>query len=66
MQNPNAGGNRGEYRRLTSAEVGGMIRAFREARGIKRTVLAADANISEKTLNVLRVGRVSVKTRAVA
>jgi transcriptional regulator with XRE-family HTH domain len=43
-------GVRGEYRRLTSAEVGAMIRSFRQGQGIKRAALAADANMSEKTL----------------
>jgi transcriptional regulator with XRE-family HTH domain len=50
MAESNVDGIRGEYRRLTSAEVGVMIRAFREGQGIKRAVLAADANMSEKTL----------------
>ena len=43
-------GLRGEYRRLTSMEIGVMIRAFREGQSIKRAVLAAEANMSEKTL----------------
>jgi transcriptional regulator with XRE-family HTH domain len=50
MAESNVDGIRGEYRRLTSTEVGVMIRAFREGQGIKRAVLAADANMSEKTL----------------
>ena len=41
---------RGEFRRLTSAEIGLMIRMSREFRGIKRAVLAAEAHVSEKTL----------------
>ncbi len=31
-------------------EIGVMIRAFREGQGVKRAVLAAEANMSEKTL----------------
>jgi transcriptional regulator with XRE-family HTH domain len=50
MADINVAGVRGEYRRLTSMEVGVLIRAFREGRGINRAVLAADANMSEKTL----------------
>jgi hypothetical protein len=48
MAESNVDGIRGEYRRLTSAEVGVMIRAFREGQGIKRAVLAADANMSHR------------------
>jgi transcriptional regulator with XRE-family HTH domain len=50
MADAGVDGIRGEYRRLTSIEVGVMIRTFREGQGIKRAVLAAEANMSEKTL----------------
>jgi len=48
--NDNIESLRGEYRRFTSAEVGGVIRMFRESQGIKRAVLATEANVSEKTI----------------
>jgi transcriptional regulator with XRE-family HTH domain len=57
MTTGNVNGIRGEYRRLTSAEVGLMIRMIREAQGIKRAALAADANMSEKTLERAESGR---------
>lgn len=47
---------RGEHRRLTSTEVGLVIRMFREGHGIKRAVLAADAHISDKTLERAEAG----------
>ena len=37
-------GIQGEFRRFTSAEVGMLIRYYRESRGIKRAALAADVN----------------------
>jgi transcriptional regulator with XRE-family HTH domain len=49
-------GIRGEYRRLTSAEVGLVIKACRELQGIKRAALAADANVSEKTIERAEAG----------
>jgi transcriptional regulator with XRE-family HTH domain len=57
MTDGNVNGIRGEYRRLTAAEVGLMIRMFREGHGIKRAVLAADANVSEKTLERAEAGQ---------
>src|ERR1700733_4944792 len=45
----NVAGIRGEYRRLSPAEIGLMIRLFRGGRGIKRGALSADAHVSEKT-----------------
>jgi transcriptional regulator with XRE-family HTH domain len=49
-------GIRGEYRKPTPAEIGLIVRLFREQRGIKRTSLAADANVSEKTLERVENG----------
>src|SRR5258705_173960 len=49
-------GIRGEFRRFTSAEVGGVIRMFRQLQGLKRAVLAADANVSEKTIERAEAG----------
>jgi transcriptional regulator with XRE-family HTH domain len=56
MNGDNVNGVRGEHRRLTSAEVGVMIRMFRGGHGIKRVVLAADAHMSEKTLERAEAG----------
>jgi transcriptional regulator with XRE-family HTH domain len=53
----NMNGGRGEHRRLTAPEVGVMIRMFREGQGIKRAALAADANMSEKTLERAESGQ---------
>lgn len=52
----NVEGIRGEYRKLTPFEIGMIVRLLRERRGIKRAVLAADANISEKTLERVEGG----------
>jgi transcriptional regulator with XRE-family HTH domain len=49
-------GIRGEYRRLSSAEIGLMIRMSREFRDIKRAVLAAEAHLSEKTIERAEAG----------
>jgi ribosome-binding protein aMBF1 (putative translation factor) len=49
-------GIRGEYRRLTSPEVGMMIRMSRQLRGIKRAVLAVEARVSEKTVERAEAG----------
>jgi transcriptional regulator with XRE-family HTH domain len=46
----NVQGLRGDYRKLTPVEVGIIIRAHREERGIKRAALAIDADVSEKTI----------------
>src|SRR5258706_1664089 len=46
----------GGSRRFTSAEGGGVIRMFRERQGLKRAVLAADANVSEKTIERAEAG----------
>ena len=57
MSDGSMDGIRGEYRRFTAAEVGMTIRMFREGRGIKRAVLAVDANMSEKTLERAEAGQ---------
>ncbi|MFZ1907323.1 MAG: helix-turn-helix transcriptional regulator [Steroidobacteraceae bacterium] len=57
MTNSNVNGIRSEYRRLTSAETGVIIRMLREGHRIKRAALAADANISEKTLERAEAGQ---------
>lgn len=57
MADSNVQGIKGEYRRLTTAEVGLMIRMFREGQSIKRAALAADANMSEKTLERAESGQ---------
>lgn len=57
MTDGNVQGIKGEYRRLTSAEVGVMIRMLRQSQGIKRAVLAADAHMSEKTLERAESGQ---------
>ena len=49
-------GLHGSYRRFTSAEVGLTIRLLRRMRGLKRTVLAAEAHVSEKTLERAEAG----------
>jgi transcriptional regulator with XRE-family HTH domain len=49
-------GVQGEFRRFTSAEVGMLIRYYRDLRGIKRAALAADANVSEKTIERAEAG----------
>jgi transcriptional regulator with XRE-family HTH domain len=43
-------GIHGEFRRFTAMEVGGVIRMFRQLKSLKRAVLAAEANVSEKTI----------------
>lgn len=57
MAENNVHGIKGEYRRLTAAEVGLMIRLARKQKGIKRAVLAAEAHMSEKTLERAESGR---------
>jgi transcriptional regulator with XRE-family HTH domain len=52
----NIEGLHGDYRRFTSAEVGLTIRLLRRMRGLKRTVLAAEAHVSEKTLERAEAG----------
>jgi transcriptional regulator with XRE-family HTH domain len=52
----NIEGLHGNYRRFTSAEVGLTIRLLRRMRGLKRTVLAAEAHVSEKTLERAEAG----------
>ena len=49
-------GIRGEYRRFTSVEIGGVIRYLRESQGVKRAALAAEANVSEKTVERAEAG----------
>jgi transcriptional regulator with XRE-family HTH domain len=49
-------GIHGEYRRFTATEVGGVIRMFRQLQGLKRVVLAAEANVSEKTIERAEAG----------
>lgn len=49
-------GIRGEYRKPTPAEIGLMVRLFRERLGLKRASLAIDANVSEKTLERVESG----------
>lgn len=50
MVESNVQGIRGEYRRLNATEVGFLISLTRKQQGIKRAALAADAHMSEKTL----------------
>jgi transcriptional regulator with XRE-family HTH domain len=57
MTEGDVAGIHGEYRQLNSVEVGVMIRMLREERGIKRAALAADANMSEKTLERAESGQ---------
>lgn len=57
MADCNVQGIKGDFRRLTSAEVGLMIRMLREGQGIKRAVLAVDAKMSEKTLERAESGQ---------
>lgn len=52
----NVQGLRGEYRTLTAWEVGGLLRLMRASRGIKRAALAAEANVSEKTIERAEAG----------
>lgn len=47
---------RGTCRRLTPTEVGMVVRLYRHSREIKRTALAAQAHISDKTLERLEAG----------
>jgi len=53
----NVHGIKGEFRRLTTSEVGLMIRLARKQQGLKRAALAADVHISEKTLERAESGR---------
>jgi transcriptional regulator with XRE-family HTH domain len=46
----NVEGIRGEFRRFTAVEIGFLIKVYRKNHGVKRAALAADANMSEKTL----------------
>jgi transcriptional regulator with XRE-family HTH domain len=46
----NVQGLNGEYRRFTAGEVGALIRMYREQQGIKQAFLAADADVSLKTV----------------
>jgi transcriptional regulator with XRE-family HTH domain len=55
--NSNVDGIRGEYRRLSATEIGIAIRLFRQQHGLKRAALAADANMSEKTLERAEAGQ---------
>jgi transcriptional regulator with XRE-family HTH domain len=57
MTDSNVDGIHGEYRRFTSDEVGRLIRWYREHLDIKRAVLAAAANMSEKTLERAEAGQ---------
>jgi transcriptional regulator with XRE-family HTH domain len=52
----NIEGIRGEYRKPTPVEIGILVRALRDQRGIKRAALAADAHISEKSLERIEGG----------
>lgn len=52
----NVAGIRGEYRKPTPVEIGILVRALRDQRGIKRAALAADAHVSEKTLERIEDG----------
>jgi hypothetical protein len=49
-------GVHGEYRPLTALEVGLLIRMVRDQQRIKRAVLAASANVSEKTVERAEAG----------
>jgi transcriptional regulator with XRE-family HTH domain len=49
-------GRQGEHRRLTPAEIGNFVLRTRTERKIKRASLAADANLSDKTLERLEAG----------
>lgn len=53
----NVQGINGEFRRPNAGEIGMIIRALRADRGIKRASLAADAAISEKTLERAEAGQ---------
>lgn len=55
MDGPPNGG-KGEHRRLTPAEIGKFVFQTRTERKIKRASLAADANLSDKTLERLEAG----------
>jgi len=52
----NVEGIRGAYRRLTPVEVGMVVRLYRHSHELKRTALAAQAHISDKTLERLEAG----------
>ena len=56
MADNNVNGIRGEFRHLTAVEMGAMIRMLRKSRRIKRVALAAEANMSEKTLERAEAG----------
>lgn len=49
-------GIRGEYRCLTSAEIGALVRMTRERLGMKRAVLAYEAKLSDKTIERAEAG----------
>lgn len=49
-------GINGAYRRFTAMEVGSVIRMFRQLKSLKRAVLAAEANVSEKTIERAEAG----------
>lgn len=46
----------GTRRRMTPQEVGMIVRMYRESNQVKRAALAAQANVSEKTLERLEAG----------
>jgi transcriptional regulator with XRE-family HTH domain len=52
----NVTGIRGEFRELTSKEIGDFVRSMRKLRETKRLVLADQAGISEKSLERLESG----------
>ena len=54
--NAKVSGVRGEFRRWTPAEIGKFVRQWRAANGVKRSSLAHDATVTEKTLERLESG----------
>jgi transcriptional regulator with XRE-family HTH domain len=52
----NVEGIRGVYRRLTPVEVGMIVRLYRHTHEMKRAALAAQAHVSDKTLERLESG----------
>jgi len=56
-------GIKGEYRRPNPGEIAMLVRMFRQARGMKQVVLAASADVAERTLERLEAGKpVSAET----
>jgi len=47
---------KGEYRRLTHEEVGGLVRRLREQAGMKQITLASEARVHERTVQRIEKG----------